>query len=128
MLILCILRHDQTLDPDVPFGKRPARNRNQMVRGGAISAYGWLSPTSQKSQIINSRSSGYRLMLSRDRRRSGAIALPVVAPPSFPPATEEALNPHSPDGTVLRCNGSDYRIGYNMLSGIERGSDGGPSG
>src|ERR1700720_2161693 len=104
MLILCILRHDQTLDPDVPFGKRPARNRNQMARGGAISAYGWLSPTSQKSQIINSRSSGYRLMLSRDRRRSGAIASPVVhlsLHPPFPPAIEEALNPHSPDGTVF---------------------------
>jgi hypothetical protein len=25
---------------------------------------------------------------------------------------------------ILRCNGSDYRIGYNMLSGIERGSHG----
>jgi hypothetical protein len=29
---------------------------------------------------------------------------------------------------ILRCNGSDYRIGYNMLSGIERGSHGGPGG
>src|ERR1700737_809431 len=29
---------------------------------------------------------------------------------------------------ILRCNGSDCRIGYNMLSGIERGSHGGPGG
>jgi hypothetical protein len=29
---------------------------------------------------------------------------------------------------ILRCNGSDYRIGYNMLSEIERGSHGGPGG
>jgi hypothetical protein len=29
---------------------------------------------------------------------------------------------------ISRCNGSDYRIGYNMLSGIERGSHGGPGG
>jgi trans-2,3-dihydro-3-hydroxyanthranilate isomerase len=29
---------------------------------------------------------------------------------------------------ILRCNRSDYCIGYNMLSGIERGSHGGPGG
>jgi choline dehydrogenase-like flavoprotein len=29
---------------------------------------------------------------------------------------------------ILRCNRSDYRIGYNMLSGIERGGHGGPGG
>jgi hypothetical protein len=29
---------------------------------------------------------------------------------------------------ILRRNGSDYRIGYNMLRGIGRGSYGGPGG
>jgi hypothetical protein len=29
---------------------------------------------------------------------------------------------------ILRCNGSDYRMGYNMLSEIEQGSHGGPDG
>jgi hypothetical protein len=32
MLILCLLRHDQTLDLTSPSGSAPARNRNQMAR------------------------------------------------------------------------------------------------
>jgi hypothetical protein len=34
-------------------------------------------------------------------KRNSLASRSPFAPPSFPPAIEEALNPHSPDGTVF---------------------------
>src|ERR1700730_14773484 len=55
--------------------------------------------------------------------RVAAEIAPLSA--SFP----QSYNPAFPGWyRILRYNGSDSRIGYNMLSWIERGSHGGPDG
>jgi hypothetical protein len=97
MLILCILRHDQTLDLTSPSGSAPARNRNQMARGGAISAYGWLSLASKISdnkQPVKRISADVVARSAAIKRNSLASRSPF-APRSFPPAIEEALKRHN---------------------------------
>jgi hypothetical protein len=86
--------------------------REKILLDWAAKEWGWVAPVAGK------RGGPNEAMV--------ASKLPALR---HPPESRMAFEPAFPGWyRILQCNGSDYYIGYNMLSGIERGSHGGPGG
>ena len=95
MLILCILRHDQTLDPDVPSGKRP-RKKSQSNGVQWSNFRLWMAVTnltkiSDNKQPVKRISADVVARSAAIKRNSLASRSPF-APPSFPPDKIKQIN------------------------------------